>query len=348
MFYAQIEDGSIYRNDKIIFFSLERFIKDIVKGKCCFICGANPEETEFNDEHVIPKWILRKLELFSKSIVLPNGNAFRYDKYKIPCCKKCNSLLSRKIEIPMSKLLSKGYDNLSAHIEENLFEIFTWLALIFFKVHFKDKEFREFKDLRKPNSILANKIIWDHMHHIHCILRSFYTKPKVSSSVIGSLLILPVSDIEDTEKFDLCTHSSGSMLLKVGDICFITVLNDSCASAQVYFDTLERINEPLTTLQLREVFSKLTHINLLLKDRPEFFSDIDFKDNNYYIGAKIPKKIKLNSKNAISYGAILDRYCGEIVEKSKISGKKKIIKAVKNGEWTFLFNKDGKFIKNKE
>ena len=45
---------------EIVFFGLKHFLDDIVKGDCCFICGAKPGSKQFNDEHIIPDWILRK------------------------------------------------------------------------------------------------------------------------------------------------------------------------------------------------------------------------------------------------------------------------------------------------
>lgn len=46
-------DGSVVDVDgKVIYFSVDRFIKDICEGDCCFICGAAPETTDFNNEHI--------------------------------------------------------------------------------------------------------------------------------------------------------------------------------------------------------------------------------------------------------------------------------------------------------
>jgi hypothetical protein len=67
---AQItEDGSIVdRAGKIIYFSTQRFVDDICLGNCCFICGAKPEEKPFNNEHILPEWLLRRYDLFARTI----------------------------------------------------------------------------------------------------------------------------------------------------------------------------------------------------------------------------------------------------------------------------------------
>ena len=58
---------------------MDRFVREICEGSHCFLCGAAPEEKEFNDEHVIPKWLLRKLDIYKLSITLPNNAKIRYE-----------------------------------------------------------------------------------------------------------------------------------------------------------------------------------------------------------------------------------------------------------------------------
>ena len=55
---------------RVRYFSVERCITDICEGKCCFICGASPSTVPFNDEHILPKWVIKKFDLFKKNIGL--------------------------------------------------------------------------------------------------------------------------------------------------------------------------------------------------------------------------------------------------------------------------------------
>ena len=57
---------------KVLYLDANRFVRDIVAGDCCFICGISPEEAEFNREHVLPNWILNKYDLHDITIDLPN------------------------------------------------------------------------------------------------------------------------------------------------------------------------------------------------------------------------------------------------------------------------------------
>jgi hypothetical protein len=96
-------DGSIIdETGKVLFFSTNRFIDDICLGDCCFICGAKPGQKPFNNEHILPEWLLRRYNLFAGTITLPNGNKVRYDRYTVPCCAECNSLMGTEIETPIT------------------------------------------------------------------------------------------------------------------------------------------------------------------------------------------------------------------------------------------------------
>lgn len=54
------KDGSILDGDRIIYFSVERFVQQICMAGHCFSCGAAPDGLVFEQEHVIPDWLLRK------------------------------------------------------------------------------------------------------------------------------------------------------------------------------------------------------------------------------------------------------------------------------------------------
>ena len=90
------EDGT--RKDaegKIIFLSPERFIRDVIRGNHCFICVTSPVGNKFTEEHIFPKWILRKYDLYRRKIGIPNNQKITYGSYTIPCCEECNKLMGR-------------------------------------------------------------------------------------------------------------------------------------------------------------------------------------------------------------------------------------------------------------
>ena len=89
-------DGSVVDGTgNVIYFSVDRFVSDICEGGCCFVCGVGPDAAQFSDEHILPRWILKKFNLFDRTIGVPNTAQFPYGRYTVPCCLDCNQLTGR-------------------------------------------------------------------------------------------------------------------------------------------------------------------------------------------------------------------------------------------------------------
>jgi hypothetical protein len=110
MWSRESDDSVVDQQGRVLYFSPERFERSICIGKSYFLCGATRAQAKFNDEHVVPARLLRRFELFDRSIRLPNGTGIRYDRYKIPCCIHCNSRLGRALETPARELPSADYN----------------------------------------------------------------------------------------------------------------------------------------------------------------------------------------------------------------------------------------------
>lgn len=51
--------GSILRPDgEFVFVHTVDFAETILMGENCFLCGCYPDGVKFNNEHVIPDWLL--------------------------------------------------------------------------------------------------------------------------------------------------------------------------------------------------------------------------------------------------------------------------------------------------
>lgn len=170
-FHKAEDDSVVDATGKIVFYSTERFAKEIAEGNCCFICGVFPDETQFNNEHVIPKWILRRFNLYERSINLPNGTTIQYDQYTVPCCADCNTFLGETFEKPIQQLIDNGTSDIEHYVKsKGPWLIFLWMALIFLKTHLKDRTLRNSLDHREADGKIADLYEWENLHHIHCIV----------------------------------------------------------------------------------------------------------------------------------------------------------------------------------
>lgn len=312
------------------------------------MCGASRKDKEFNEEHVIPKWLLRKLDIYKLSITLPNDAEVRYDQYTVPCCKECNSFLGTEIEEEIRTAVDGGLDSVNSYILNNgPWKIFLWLSLIFFKTHLKDSYLRKNLDKRKGEEAISSDYDWGLLHHIHCMVRAIQTGISISNECIGTTFVLPAKTAEHLDAYDYRDiYAANTILLRINDIAFIAVLDDSCAAMNFFSEHFKRLTSPLSPIQLREVLSHLTLLNYKLKYRPSYSTKLDATSGEVFIAAELPETLELEAHTRDELGEILyanvSKYVGEMPCSDTNFTKENILK----GSYHFLFDENDKFISN--
>jgi hypothetical protein len=343
--FSVTPDGSVLdRDGRVIFFSLERFIADIANGDCCFICGAQRDTVPFNDEHVIPDWILRRFGLHGRKIEIPNQNSLRYGGLTVPCCVSCNAEMGNKFEQPLSALFAGGFATVSQGLRDSgSWHLFCWMALIFLKAHLKDKYLNYHLDSRKGDMKIAEIHSWEELHHLHCVARSFYSRAKLDQEVIGSLVVLPAKVRPHFEGFDFIDLSAAqTMLLSIDDVAIIAVLNDAQAAMTIASDVdLPKIGGPLSPIQLRELTARFAAINLQVEPRARFASQIDALSEDYSIKAERPDEVHIPAWDDELLGRIMYILTKDFLK--VIHNGEEISGFVKSGKYTFLTTPGGTF-----
>jgi hypothetical protein len=192
-------------------------------------------------------------------------------------------------------LVSAGYNAVLEHLKSNgPMLLFCWLTLIFFKVHYRDRALRLHLDPRKGDETIGDLINWGELHHIHCVARAFYSGSRFDVTALGSFVLLPSKDDDLIGPFDYADLTEAqTMLLRLGNVAFLAVLNDSCAAWNVIQTDLRRIIALPSGVQVRELMVHLAWINLRLEERPRFSSRFSTKDRHFTISAELPEKVKL-------------------------------------------------------
>ena len=347
--WTKTKDGSFADSSgKIVYFSTQRFVNDICLGNCCFICGARPVDKPFNDEHVLPEWLLRRFELFAKTITLPNGSTIRYDRYTVPCCADCNALMGEEIEKPLSEVILGGVDVINAFLRDGgLQRLFVWMGLIFLKTHLKDRSLRFHLDARKGEDKISDLYEWEDLHHIHCLVRCFYTGCAVEAEAAGSFLAISASTKGPQERFDYGDlYLAQAMLLRLDDVAMLAVFNDSGGAMNYFWQKLEKISGPVSDLQLREIMVELAYLNLHLKERPIFHTEIDPVNEACRIVGTRPK-LGLMEMDRRVRGKLLHQAVKHALPHIRSQGKseREVLEEILAGNLSFLFDDGGEFIK---
>jgi len=74
----------------------------------CFLCGQDIAEADLSREHVFPKWLQRKFDLWNCTLDLLNGSSIPYRNLTIPACAACNNVSFSGIEDKIASTLPDG------------------------------------------------------------------------------------------------------------------------------------------------------------------------------------------------------------------------------------------------
>lgn len=332
---------------KKMFVSLDEFKEKIIESDdYCFICLEHKTSKKFNDEHILPKWILKHFSLFNQKITLPNSSKFTYGQYVIPCCEECNLRLSEIYETPISVLLKRPFDEILEEINSNkdlLNKIYIWLALIFTKTHIKTTLLNEYQNIKLGEGKIGDRIEWDYLHHIYILSRAHFTNAIINKNVFGSILIFKALEGDNVESFDYVDSSiSRCILLKINQFCILSCFDDGKAGLSFISENLNKLKGNLHPLQLRELLAHLSYINVNLTERPNFQSK--YTKTSHIIEAKIPENsptLIAQEHQQFQIGDFLatfaDSYLGDFKDKEKILAE------MKEGKRGYLFDINGDF-----
>jgi hypothetical protein len=113
----------------------------------CFLCGRRLSKGNRSDEHVFPRWLQRRYDLWDKQLTLLNGTTITYRNLTIPCCRTCNSRHLAPIERIVKRAVEKGPSAVRRLSKRTLF---LWLSKILYGILFKEGLLRG--DRRRPRA----------------------------------------------------------------------------------------------------------------------------------------------------------------------------------------------------
>jgi len=159
----------------------------------CFLCGASICLAERSIEHVIPKWLQQRYDLWNVRVHLLNGTAIRYRDLVIPCCQRCNSIYLSNIEQEVGAAVSAGTE---AVIRMDRVVLTQWLLKIFFG--FLYRELFLPLDRRQANAeTIVSPEDMEQFQMLHYILQSIRVPMQfdcIGSPVPGSIFIFELKE----------------------------------------------------------------------------------------------------------------------------------------------------------
>jgi hypothetical protein len=327
------------------FVTTDEFVALVKDPTRCIICCRELVDVGISREHVLPNWILKKYKLHSVEITLPYGNdPRRYAGHTIPCCKDCNSLMGRKLEQPVRRLLEPGYSVFQQQsLPYQLIEtIFVWLSWIFLKLLIKDGTILVSPDRREEAAMQDQEVDWVDLHHIYCVARTPYSGAQKAAAVLGTTLILPMEDSNYREEFHFTSiHQSQTILIRLGDIALLANLSDSSGSMEtIYNCVLPKEQKSFLLVEVMEICAELATTSLRIRDRPEYYTETNKKTGQATIKAKLPPCCFINpldpEKRASIFKLVFRNFLEIVATRNP---DKDIFGALERNQLTFLRHK---------
>lgn len=246
----------------------------------CFLCGIKLDSNNRTVEHVIPRWIQRKFNLWDEKITLLNGSCINYRNLTIPCCKNCNNNhLNRKIETKVRRAVDEGINSLKA-LDKNL--VFLWLNKISYALLYKELYLNRNQKSRSCRKIYTKKDMLK--RNVQFIMTQAIRYP---TEFIGSPFSLFIFELHSdfSVGFDYRDDINCScVLLKLNNIGIIANISDNGLMYEFDKETkaIGRFqNEILHPIQFYELYAKLFAKSYTIKKVPLytiFYSGSDNKE----------------------------------------------------------------------
>ncbi|GAB5491580.1 MAG: hypothetical protein Phog2KO_17950 [Phototrophicaceae bacterium] len=268
----------------------------------CFLCGLLLSDDNRSEEHIFPKWLQRRYDLFNMELDLLNGTPMPYKSLKIPCCKNCNGIYLSNMESRIQQAHDAGFEAFSK-LPRIL--IFQWLAKIFYGLLFREL----FLNLDRTNPA-DGKIFEVEQIKMYDIIHQFLQSVRMPFSFVSfqpwSIFVVRILNSHKPSNFmwdDDIYHAY--FAIRMGEIGIIACLEDGGIqqkSLQHYFKDASQL--VLHPIQFAELCAKFHHRRKRLNRGRTYFTRIPKNIGDGF-------KVFMSSVGGLSKKPIFDEFNGE-------------------------------------
>jgi hypothetical protein len=223
----------------------------------CFLCACTLDETNRTFEHVIPRWLQERFNLWNTQLVLLNGTTIPYRQLTIPCCFECNNLRLSPLENRISSAITAGYEAVD---KLPPFDLFRWLAKIYLGLQFRELFLAFDRSSPSSGTILSADFLKKYsILHFWLQMSSCLNEPDFCP---GSVWVFPAQVPTDVElQFDLKDDAVyGVIALRIAGVVMIADFLENGVHGKITYDAFWKIKStPLHPLQFDELFARIVY-----------------------------------------------------------------------------------------
>lgn len=235
----------------------------------CFLCGTELDESNRTDEHIFPKWLQGKYNLWNGKFGLLNGTVIKYSQLVIPCCATCNGIFLSNVEKYVQAAHDEGIDGFRSLPRIVLYQ---WLAKIFYGILFKELSLLANRADPSLGSIFSEEELRQYAM-LHYFLQSVRLPFVFHGFQPWSIFVVKAMVFGDSRDFDYVDSSQNLVFsIRIGEVGIIACLEDGGLQEEVDADYFEDVNQlAVHPVQFRELVARVTYGSLLMNRTPKYF-----------------------------------------------------------------------------
>lgn len=274
----------------------------------CFLCGRRLGSRSRTEEHVIPKWVQKRFELWNTRLTLLNGTTIPYHQLTVPCCLNCNGTFLNQIEEKVSLAVSDGYEAVAA-LDRHV--LFLWLGKIFYGLLYRQLFLLRARGRFKKATITTPKMLRSFETH-HAFLQSARCSLEFADFVPASVLVFETQVCQrPRHQWNLVDNTFGLFIsVRMGSVGLVATLQD-CGYQQHfagYFDQFR--GAPLHPIQFEEVAAMISTKNLLHAPSPSFLFEHIVGDAKVTVRLRSIDEAHARDWDPRVYAEVLGRHLG--------------------------------------
>ncbi|MFC6439904.1 hypothetical protein [Bowmanella sp. JS7-9] len=228
--------------------------KQTFDSKACFLCGEHLGGSK-SVEHVFPKWLQNKYDLWNQKIGLLNGSLLSYRQLTIPCCKRCNNEHLSRVEDEVSAAVKGGFLKTS-RLPVNTW--YLWAGKIFYGI--LRKELTLLSERSEPYSgTIVSEDILKSFSNLHLFMQGLRGRHEFCADVPYSVLVCNLHEFGGAFDFRDNLFLS-TVAIRMGETGVIVSFEDGGITKESYGRYVTEVDgSKLHPIQFYELYAKITY-----------------------------------------------------------------------------------------
>ena len=237
----------------------------------CFLCGTKSDS--ISEEHVFPKWLQSRYNLWDQRIALLNNSLISYRQLKIPCCATCNNGALSRLEWAISGATAQGY-HASNSLDPRLW--YLWAGKLYFGILRKELSLRCERSNPSTGNILQEEEFRS-FRSLHLFLQGIRDKHEFTGEPPYSVLVCNLHDLGERRSYsfkDSLTYMT--LAIRMGEVGVIVSFEDQGLTNSTYGRYVDAVNHnKLHPLQFDELYARSTYQVSLIESSIKFLTMLE-------------------------------------------------------------------------